>query len=82
MIDFSIKNPLLVNLFLILILLLGILSWQSMPEEMFPVVEKDRIKITTSYDGASPEEIEQQVSIPIEDALDNMQDIDLSLIHI
>ena len=48
MIDFSIKNPLLVNLFLILILLLGILSWQSMPEEMFPVVEKDRIKITTS----------------------------------
>ena len=81
MIDFSIKNPLLVNLFLILILLLGILSWQSMPEEMFPVVEKDRIKITTSYDGASPEEIEQQVSIPIEDALDNMQDIDFYYSH-
>ena len=81
MIDFSIKNPLLVNLFLILILLLGILSWQSMPEEMFPVVEKDRIKITTSYDGASPEEIEQQVTIPIEDALDNMQDIDFYYSH-
>ncbi len=81
MIDFSIKNPLLVNLFLLLILLLGILSWQSMPEEMFPVVEKDRIKITTSYDGASPEEIEQQVSIPIEDALDNMQDIDFYYSH-
>ena len=52
-----------------------------MPEEMFPVVEKDRIKITTSYDGASPEEIEQQVSIPIEDALDNMQDIDFYYSH-
>ena len=32
-----------------------------MPEEMFPVVEKDAIKIITEYDGASPEEVEKQV---------------------
>ena len=36
-----------------------------MPEEMFPVVEKDAIKIITEYDGASPEEVEKQVTIPI-----------------
>ena len=47
-----------------------------MPEEMFPVVEKDAIKIITEYDGASPEEVEKQVTIPIEDTLDNLQDID------
>ena len=41
MIDFSIKNPLIVNLFLLLVVVVGILSWKSMPEEMFPVVEKD-----------------------------------------
>ena len=76
MIDYSIKNPLVVNLFLFLIVVVGIISWQSMPEEMFPVVEKDAIKIITSYDGASPEEVEKQVTIPIEDTLDNIQDID------
>ena len=76
MIDYSIKNPLVVNLFLFLIVVIGIVSWQSMPEEMFPVVEKDAIKIITSYDGASPEEVEKQVTIPIEDTLDNIQDID------
>ena len=76
MIDFSIKNPLIVNLFLLLVIVVGILSWKSMPEEMFPVVEKDAIKIITTYKGASPEEVEKQVTIPIEDALDNLQDID------
>ena len=76
MIDFSIKNPLIVNLFLLLVVVVGILSWKSMPEEMFPVVEKDAIKIITTYKGASPEEVEKQVTIPIEDALDNLQDID------
>jgi len=39
-------------------------------------VEKDAIKIITKYDGASPEEVEKQVTIPIEDTLDNLQDID------
>ena len=38
MIDYSIKNPLVVNLFLILIVIIGVMSWQSMPEEIFPVV--------------------------------------------
>ena len=76
MIEYSIKNPLVVNLFLLLVVIIGVISWQSMPEEMFPVVEKDAIKIITKYDGASPEEVEKQVTIPIEDTLDNLQDID------
>ena len=37
MIDYSIKNPLVVNLFLLLIVVIGIISWHSMPEELFPV---------------------------------------------
>ena len=76
MIDYSIKNPLVVNLFLFLVVVVGVISWQSMPEEMFPVVEKDSIKIITKYGGASPEEVEKQVTIPIEDTLDNLQDVD------
>ena len=55
MIDYSIKNQLVVNLFLFLVVVVGVISWQSMPEEMFQVVEKDSIKIITKYDGASPE---------------------------
>ena len=76
-INFSIKNPLIVNLFLALIIVLGIISWRSMPQEMFPVVEIDKVRITTEYEGAPPEEVESQVTIPIEDEIDSLADIDV-----
>lgn len=75
-IPFSIRNALLVNLLLAVILIAGVLAWQAMPREMFPVVETDKVRITTLYEGASPEEVERQVTIPIEEAFDGMADID------
>ncbi len=77
MIRFSIQNPLMVNLVLVIVLLAGVLSWQRMPQEMFPVVEQDKVRITTRFEGASPEEVERQVTLPIEEAIDGMQDIDV-----
>ena len=76
-INFSIKNPLVVNLFLVLVIVLGIISWRSMPQEMFPVVEIDKVRITTDFEGAPPEEVESQVTIPIEEELDALPDIDV-----
>jgi len=76
-INFSIKNTLVVNLFLVLIVVLGVISWRSMPQEMFPVVEIDKVRINTIFEGAPPEEVESQVTIPIEDELDLLADIDV-----
>jgi len=77
LINFSIRNALVVNLFLAFILLSGILSWHAMPQEMFPVIEKDIVKITTLFDGASPEEVERQVTLPIEESFEGLEDIDV-----
>ena len=77
MIDFSIRNPLIVNLLLIIILLAGVISWYAMPHEMFPVVEQDKVSIRTVFEGASPEEVERQVTLPIEQELDGLADIDV-----
>lgn len=76
-IRFSIRNPLITNLLLGLILIAGVLSWYAMPQEMFPVVELDMARVTTVFEGASPEEVEEQVTIPIEEEFDGMADIDV-----
>ncbi len=76
-INFSIKNPLVVNLFLVLIIVLGVISWRSMPQEMFPVVEIDKVRINTEFEGAPPEEVESQVTVTIEEELDSLPDIDV-----
>ncbi len=76
LVDFSIRNPLLVNLSLVLVVVIGVISWQSMPQEMFPVVELDKVRISTPFPGASPEEVERQLTLPIEQAFDGKADID------
>lgn len=76
MIRFALNNPLLANLLVVLIVLAGLLSWSAMPQEMFPVVELDKVRITTVFKGASPEEVERQVTQPIEDEFDGIADID------
>lgn len=77
LIRYCINNPLVMNMLLVIILIMGVLSWYAMPQEMFPVVETDKIRITTTFEGASPEEVEQQVTIPIEEEFDGVADIDV-----
>jgi multidrug efflux pump subunit AcrB len=59
LIRFSIANPLVTNLMLVLVMLMGVLSWYAMPQEMFPVIQLDMARVTTVFEGASPEEVEQ-----------------------
>lgn len=76
MIRYAINHPLIINLLLAVVVIVGVTSWLAMPQEMFPVVEKDMVRIDTLFEGASPEEVEQQVTLPIEDAFDGMSDIE------
>ncbi len=73
---FSINNPLLINLMLFLIALMGTFAWYGLPQEMFPLVEQDKVRIVTIFEGASPEEVERQVTLPIEQEFDGLAEID------
>ncbi len=75
-IRFSIDNPLIVNLTLILVLIMGISAWYSMPQEIFPLIELDIVTVRTDFEGASPEEVEQQITLPLEEEFEDSQDID------
>jgi multidrug efflux pump subunit AcrB len=77
LIRFSINNPLLTNLMLGIVIVLGVLSWRSMPEEMFPTIELDAVSIRVEFEGASPEEVERQITIPVEEEFDGMAEIDV-----
>ena len=76
LIRFSVDNPLITNLMLLLVLVAGITSWFSMPQEMFPMIELDRVIIATEFKGAAPAEVERQVTLPIEEEFESEADID------
>ena len=56
--EFAVKKSVIVNLIMIFVIVVGLLSLQRLPREMFPDFSLERILITIVYPGASPEEIE------------------------
>ncbi|MCC7245798.1 MAG: efflux RND transporter permease subunit [Saprospiraceae bacterium] len=67
--SWSIDNATSVFIITILITLAGIMSYNSLPKEQFPDVVVPTIFVSTIYPGASPSDMEQLVTRPIEKQL-------------
>lgn len=65
----------LVGLLIFSILVLGISSYFSLPRRLNPRVEIPIVSVVTVLPGAGPADIESLVTIPIEDALDGVENI-------
>lgn len=74
--ELSVKNRVPVNLLLLVMVVGGILGYRMMTREVFPVVSIDRVAISTVYTGVSPEEIEKNITIPIEEEIKGIKGIE------
>jgi len=72
-IGFSLKNKYLVLVAAVLLIVSGIIIFMQMPIEAFPDVTNTEIDIITQWPGQSAEEVEKLVTIPIEIALNPVQ---------
>ena len=71
----AIKRPIFITCIVAIIMILGIISYQNIGLELMPDVSFPTITVKTTYSGASPEEIEQLVSKPLEDELGTISGI-------
>ena len=72
---FSVRNPLLVNVAMVAIMLLGAYAFVVIPREASPDINFNWAFVTVSYPGAAPEEVEQLVTVPLEDAIDGVDGV-------
>lgn len=63
----SIRRPIFISCIVILMLILGVFSLKKMPVDMFPDVTFPVLFVQVTYPGASPLDLEKQVSKLIED---------------
>jgi multidrug efflux pump subunit AcrB len=75
-IAFFIKNPIWVNSLIVLILMLGAWSYYNLNKAFFPEQEIKQVNVTVAYPGASALEMEQGITIKIEQALKGIQEIE------
>src|SRR3954471_23075684 len=65
-VDYSLRNKLLVLAVGILLLAWGAISFKNLPVEAYPDVANNYVQVITQWPGRAAEEVEQQVTIPLE----------------
>ena len=73
---FSVKNSVLVNMLMMVVLIGGGLMGYTLVREMFPEFRPDTISIMSVLPGVQPEEIEKAVTIKIEEAVRDVDGIE------
>src|SRR5947208_2114220 len=66
LVSFAIHQPLFMCLLLLLFIGAGIAAFRSLPIEAFPDVTDVQVSVITLFPGHAPEEVEKQITIPLE----------------
>src|ERR1700742_4434733 len=76
LVDFSLNNRFLIVLLAILLLIWGGISFHNLPVEAYPDVANNYVQVITQWPGRAAEEVEQQVTIPLEIAMNGIPHLD------
>src|SRR5713101_4762803 len=66
LVDFALNNRFLILFGTILLLIWGGISFHNLPVEAYPDVANNYVQVITQWPGRAAEEVEQQVTIPLE----------------
>ncbi len=69
----AVKRPVMTALCFVTVVILGLFSLAKLPIDLFPDIDTNQIMIITMYPGASSEDIEQNVTKPLENALNSVE---------
>ena len=76
LISFFIKRPIWGNAFIAIILMFGLFSIFTMKRSFFPELDPNTIVVSVFYPGASPNEMEEGVTIKVEQAIKGLAEIE------
>ncbi len=72
---FSVKKPMTVFVAVILVLVLGVVSFMNMTPDLMPNLDLPYVIVMTSYPGQSPESVEKAISQPLESSMATLENI-------
>ena len=76
LVDFALNNRFLILLATLALLVWGAISFHSLPVEAYPDVANNYVQVITQWPGRAAEEVEQQVTIPLETVMNGIPHLD------
>lgn len=67
--QFSVYHPIFTVMIFLIVIILGLVSFTRLPIDLMPDITYPTLSLSTSYGNASPEEMEELITRPIEEAL-------------
>ena len=74
--DLCIRRPVFATMLNLLLLIVGVAAFRDLGVDQVPNVELPIITVTTTFRGASPEEVETSVTRPIEEIINTVEGLD------
>src|ERR1700685_3266944 len=71
-VEYALKNRFIIMMVASLLLIWGAISFHNLPVEAYPDVANNYVQIITQWPGRAAEEVEQQVTVPIEIQMNGM----------
>ena len=72
---YSVKKPFTILVAVILVLVLGFVSLTGIQTDLLPAMNLPYLMVITTYPGASPEQVEADVTKPLENALSTLNGV-------
>ncbi|HMZ78677.1 MAG TPA: efflux RND transporter permease subunit, partial [Acidobacteriota bacterium] len=74
--EICIRRPVFATMLVTSLFVIGAFAYFRLGVDLFPKVDLPTVTITTRLDGASPEEVESQISKKVEEAVNTISGID------
>ncbi len=71
----AVKRPIMTTLCFVAVVILGLFSLKMLPIDLYPDIDTNTIMVMTTYQGASAQDIEQNVTRPLENTLNSVNDL-------
>ena len=71
----AVKRPIMTSLCFVAIAIFGLFSLSRLPIDLYPDIETNTIMVMTSYSGASASDIENNVTRPLENTLNSVENL-------
>ncbi|MEH6454555.1 MAG: efflux RND transporter permease subunit, partial [Psychromonas sp.] len=70
------RNPVAANLLMMIIIVGGLLTANTIRKQFFPQVDINWIEFSAAYPGAAPKEVEEGITMKVEEALSDVQGLE------
>lgn len=74
--EFSIKRPIFIIMIILVVVVLGFVSLTRLPVDLMPEITYPTLNVSASYSNTAPEEMEQIITRPIEEALSSVPGVE------